>query len=485
MPDYSTWPEKKLQPASLLLDPENPRIPPSRKPFSQREIIAELVAHDKVYDLAREIAHGGFDPVESLIGFDEDDGRTIILEGNRRLAALKLLRDPKLAPADDASRFERLASLPTAAVPSRIRVLLAPSREAAASLILRKHTREQIERWSPLQQARFYRRLVEATGSPDDVAKRYGLAPGEVQEFLRMDAMYELAQSVDMPADVRERVHDPRSFPASVLRRLLEVPSFREFLGVSFDDKGHVRSRATPTEFRAAYARVLTDIATEKQNTRTLNKHEHVESYVKSLHDVKPTKSSRSYSMTELAGSKPATNDDAEQQEPTKGSKRVVRSSGAIPPTVRCTIDDPRIREVFRELKRLRPAKFPNAHAVLQRILLEFGVSYYLAKTGAMAKMLERLKEKKGKEWSPTLTQMLREMLNRPELRLNPKQRKAVIALVNDDAKSPLSVETMDQFVHNEFVWPDEREIVRIWRLMEPLLVLVLREPDLEEKATK
>jgi hypothetical protein len=76
-------------------------------------------------------------------------------------------------------------------------------------------------------------------------------------------------------------------------------------------------------------------------------------------------------------------------------------------------------------------------------------------------------------------------MLNRPELRLNPKQRKAVIALVNDDAKSPLSVETMDQFVHNEFVWPDEREIVRIWRLMEPLLVLVLREPDLEEKATK
>jgi hypothetical protein len=303
MPDYSTWPEKRLQPASLLLDSENPRIPPSGRPVSQREIIAELVAHDKVYELARDIAHGGFDPVESLIGFDEDDGRTIILEGNRRLAALKLLRDPKLSPADEVTRFERLASLPTTTVPTRIRILLAPSREAAAPLILRKHTGEQIERWSPLQQARFYRRLVDATGSPDDVAKRYGLALGEVHEFLRMDAMYELAQSVDLPGEVRERVHDPRSFPASVLRRLLEVPSFREFLGVSFDDRGHVRSRAKPADFRAAYARVLTDIATETQNTRTLNKHEHVESYVKSLGDLKPTKSSHSYSMTELAGS--------------------------------------------------------------------------------------------------------------------------------------------------------------------------------------
>jgi hypothetical protein len=50
--------------------------------------------------------------------------------------------------------------------------------------------------------------------------------------------------------------------------------------------------------------------------------------------------------------SRPAADEGTERQEPTKHSKRVARSSGVIPSTMRCTIDDPRIREVFRELKR-------------------------------------------------------------------------------------------------------------------------------------
>jgi hypothetical protein len=127
MPDYSDWPEKKAQPNALLLDAENPRIPPTAAPLSQRHLIGELVAHDRVYELAREIAHGGFDPVESLVGFEDDDGKTIIVEGNRRLAALKLLIDPNLAPIGDAPRFKRLASLPEVSIPAKVRVLVAPS----------------------------------------------------------------------------------------------------------------------------------------------------------------------------------------------------------------------------------------------------------------------------------------------------------------------------------------------------------------------
>ena len=58
MIDYSTWAEKKEPVTSLSLDPENPRIPLAGDghELQQRDLIAELVAHDDVLDLARQIA---------------------------------------------------------------------------------------------------------------------------------------------------------------------------------------------------------------------------------------------------------------------------------------------------------------------------------------------------------------------------------------------------------------------------------------------
>src|SRR5689334_15117892 len=129
MPDYSDWQERKLAPAALLLDVDNPRIPPLRTPLSQRELISELVAHDDVYELARDIADVGFDPVEALIGC-EDGGKTVVLEGNRRLAALKLLQDPTLSPEAYLARFKKLSAASTLDLPARIRVLVAPTRDA-------------------------------------------------------------------------------------------------------------------------------------------------------------------------------------------------------------------------------------------------------------------------------------------------------------------------------------------------------------------
>src|SRR5258708_7601141 len=85
MPDYSAWPERKLAIAALRLDEENPRIPSGGEKLSQRQLIEELVHHENVYDLARDIAMTGFVPVESLIALDEGD-KPIILEGNRALS---------------------------------------------------------------------------------------------------------------------------------------------------------------------------------------------------------------------------------------------------------------------------------------------------------------------------------------------------------------------------------------------------------------
>src|SRR5688572_4907919 len=252
MPDYSVWPERKLAIAALRLDEDNPRIPSGGQALSQRQLIEELVTHENVHDLAKDIAMTGFVPVESLIGLDDGD-KTIVLEGNRRLAALKLLDNAQLAPSAHLQKFKQLVAKRTAPAVTRVRVLIAPSREAAAVLILQKHTREQVQRWSPLMQARFYRGLTRSGVTIDDLAKQHGVTPGEMRDFLRIDSMYELARSLKLPDDVRKTVNDPRDFPASVLQRLLDMTAFQKFLGLHFEADGSVSAKATPKDFQKAY----------------------------------------------------------------------------------------------------------------------------------------------------------------------------------------------------------------------------------------
>ena len=79
------------------LDPENPRLATSVKRPTQQELIADLLEHEEVMDLVRDIARQGYFPNELLVAI-RDGPNTIVVEGNRRLAALKLLLNPELAP---------------------------------------------------------------------------------------------------------------------------------------------------------------------------------------------------------------------------------------------------------------------------------------------------------------------------------------------------------------------------------------------------
>ena len=106
---YSGWKATRKSAGALQLDPANPRIPPSSKTLSQSELITELVTHDDVYQLALNIQANGFFPTEPLVAIREK-GKYYVAEGNRRLAACKLLANPDAAPEDFRSRFKLLSA---------------------------------------------------------------------------------------------------------------------------------------------------------------------------------------------------------------------------------------------------------------------------------------------------------------------------------------------------------------------------------------
>lgn len=468
MPDYSTWPEVSKSPNDLLLDTQNDRLPDDTTNRSQRDVMHELIQEEDGYELARDIAKNGWVPLELLIGIEE--GTTYrILEGNRRLSALKGLLDPTLVPKSFEPRFSKLGSQN---VPAEVKILVAPNRRSADRLILRKHTREQVRRWTPLMQARFYRRLVHAGEPIEDVAAEYGVTIGELRSFLRMDTLYKIAKGLDLEGAAREVVHNPRKFNASALERLLDTKNAQNFFHLTFDDHGGFATKTSPAGFRKAYSRVISDIATGTVDTRTLNRAEQVDEYLQTISEVRPNKTNTSSTSDSLLRGAAAS------AAPVKPKPKPARSRSVIPSDLKCQIDQERARDIFDELKRTarRLDNFLNAHAVLLRVFLEFCVYNYTTKAGLYEPLRVRLK--KGPDHGPTLTQMLNELLSTAHAaKLQPLTRKLISRLCSDKDHF-IHMDRLDGLVHNPSQWPSEREIKQIWKELAPLLRIVMSEPS-------
>jgi hypothetical protein len=200
MTNYLDWDTDDASVSSLLLDPHNPRLGPTGSALSPSQMIPELLEHEQVDELVRDIAENGWIPGDSLCAIEEDD-TLIVVEGNRRLAALKLLLDPGLAPESWKRKLKPFAKS-RSSVPDTVRVVIAPSREAAAPLVLRRHTKGAIHGWDLLMQARFLRSLAQGGLFTRDLVSRYGNSlSGKVNELLPL--LYQLLLQIpsSSPAD--------------------------------------------------------------------------------------------------------------------------------------------------------------------------------------------------------------------------------------------------------------------------------------------
>ena len=119
----------------LLLDVENPRLASGAGGETQEDLLKVLWTEMAVDEVAFSIAANGFFREEPLLVIPADNvkggkGKYIVVEGNRRLAAVLLLRDAKLReklkvtglPAIDSKRRTDLDAIPVFRYPDRERL---------------------------------------------------------------------------------------------------------------------------------------------------------------------------------------------------------------------------------------------------------------------------------------------------------------------------------------------------------------------------
>jgi hypothetical protein len=164
----------------LYLDPMNPRLGRrlTDQDISQEEIL-ELVRTWTLEELAYSyLESGGFWTHEALLVIEEEldgESKLIVVEGNRRLAALKLLRNAYQGhPVSNKWKEISASAKPPVDLFDKVPYLLVDSREDVQAFLGFRHV-TGIKQWDADEKAAFIAKLIDEQGlTYEQVMRRIG-----------------------------------------------------------------------------------------------------------------------------------------------------------------------------------------------------------------------------------------------------------------------------------------------------------------------
>ena len=420
----------------IFLDPLNPR---HEAIDNEQEILAYLLAREKIKSLARDISERGLSPLErtAVIPHDRVPNAFIIVEGNRRLAALKLLRDPKRAPTRVQEYFTKLKADASVQPPKELEVVVFPSRDAARGWLKLRHDGEQdgvgTKSWRAVQKARFNKKNDGRSDSPNALAH-------DVIEYAAVN---------DLIDD-----QDRGSISLTTLTRYLSNPVVRTTLGLSHPKE--LRILVPESEFRPVLKQFLTDAVSGVVNSRS-TKDDRV------AYAVKLGKSSvapRSQLDAEIKL------DSSQKTVPSgsRGSRRQMspdKRRNVVPRDFETKTEDRTLRRMLDELRSIDADTLSFAAAYLLRGVTEVAMKVFL-KSHGMAWQAED-EHVLAKRCADHLVSLGEKEVSVKTLR--------VLASSKHDR---VSLHTIGHWVHGGEV-PTRAEINRRWESLQPSVDLLLR----------
>ena len=183
-------------------------------------------------ELAVSFIENGFWPQEAVMVVEEElygqSGKLVVVEGNRRIAALKYLK--KAVDGEPVSRtWKQLAEgvQPDDDLFTNVPYILARSREDVTAFIGFRHV-TGVKQWAPAEKAEFIARMVdEKNMSYESIGKQIGNRPDTIRR--NYIAYRILRQITDLEIDISEEGLDKRF---SVLFLSLREKNIRTFLSV-------------------------------------------------------------------------------------------------------------------------------------------------------------------------------------------------------------------------------------------------------------
>lgn len=423
-----------VKPADLLIDEVNPRL--AEPNIGQREAQRTLANKEgkKILKLAKHILQYGLNPLELPAVSRQADGRFIVLEGNRRLVALKALDNP-----------DTLTDAVTPKILTEIRKLSKQYQEAPMDFVecIEVKDRDEIEPWLRLKHTGENQGAGLVRWGPDEADRffnRGGLVKPQTQ------ALDFLTKRGDLTAESRAAIN------TTTLERLIDTPEVRERLGIELKDRrlylmadaGHV-------------ARALMHVIEHLPPVTRLHTKDQRLKYAAELPKkivVRPTIASGSGIALMDA-------DPTASPLPKKTARRKPRQRTAlIPADCVLSVTDDRAQAIEEELRHLKVEQYPNAVSVLLRVFIELCMDCYITTHGSPATVDDFLAKK--------LQVVAHDLVTRGVM--TRYQAKAVNRAASSDSFLAPSVKLLHAYVHNADVFPAPGDLFAHWNTLQSFM---------------
>lgn len=399
----------------------------------------------KLVELAEDIVHSGISPIDIVMVLKgAEQGRYTVVEGNRRITALKLLAQPtRIEEAPFAEplkkKMKRLAAAFDSSGHAQLRCVLAATHEDARHWIQLRHTGENkgagVVSWDGASTARFR-----------------GNSPGySALEFVRS----QLGSSCD--AEVLDR------FPVTNLERLLGDPAVRKSMGLELKS-GKLSSTIDPQTAAENLYVVMKDLQQPDVTVGHVYTKEDRKAYLTKIKQQLKTGTPTSTSWAvdgngaQLAAANPTQSPSAASASK-RGSKPSSKSRNQlIPRSTTFPVESTKANDIYRELRKLDIRLYPFSVAVMARVFLEISLDLYIQKH----KLKAALAAVAGKQ-----NQTLRHKVEcvRSDLLAKGEEKSVINSAITkfNSASSPFSIDQLHMVVHNAHFHPDAVGLTRAW----------------------
>lgn len=422
----------------LLIDTENPRLPQPN--VGQRDALRAFAAHEssKIVALAKDIVSWGLNPTELSIvmPFNDDLKRYVVLEGNRRLTALKALENPEWL----------VGAMPPGLV-TEMRDLSRQYQENPVESLqcIMMASRDEARHWMELRH----------TGGQNNGASVVPWGSDDAARFRARTGNFEFhTQALNFLEDAGQLTpSERRAVKSTSLKRLLGTPEVRAKLGIESRD-----GKLTIVGEHKRVVRALKHVVMDLENLKVKDIYTQDKriAYAEGLpSNIAVPAMSRS-STVSVAGKPYTVNRDA------TGSSAPPRDK-LIPTKCALNITDQRLRDIARELRTLSLTQHVNAVSVLFRVFIELSADSYIER--------EKLAVTRDDKLSKKLLAVSSELISRKKL--TTAQASPVRLVCNKDSFLAPSTALMNEYVHNGAIFPAPVDLRAYWDSLQPFITAI------------
>jgi hypothetical protein len=157
----------------IHLDNKNPRLPKSIQESGEKTILNWILVNGSLLELMISIVENGYFAGEPILVVPHEKlkGKYTVVEGNRRVSAVKILNNPELVSKKENAIGEILKNAKKP-IPTKLPVLKFKDESETLDYLGYRHI-TGIKQWSPLAKAIYLDKLFTARKSIKDIDEKY------------------------------------------------------------------------------------------------------------------------------------------------------------------------------------------------------------------------------------------------------------------------------------------------------------------------